>query len=49
MLTLVAAVDVYDLACDGAEGRDIVDLASLLLGSRKAMSCTRLENDISTV
>lgn len=48
MLTLVAAVLAYDLACDGAEGREIVDLSSVFFGSRKAMSWTRLENDILT-
>jgi hypothetical protein len=52
MLTLVAAVEVYERVC---EGREIVDWLSLLpavLGfalaweSRKAMSWTREEKDI---
>lgn len=37
MLTLVAAVEVYDLACD-TEGREMVERSSLPLASRNAMS-----------
>ncbi len=58
MLTLVAAVEVYERAC---EGREMVDWLSLLVAvlalvraldweeSRKAMSWTREENDIVAV
>lgn len=46
MLTLVAAVDVYDLAW---EGREMVDRSSFGLESLKAMSWTRLENDMLEV
>jgi hypothetical protein len=58
MLTLVAAVDVYERAC---EGREMVDWLSLLVTvlslarawppgeSRNAMSWTREEKDIAGV
>jgi hypothetical protein len=46
MLTLVAAVELYDRA---KEGREIDDLVSSFLESRKAISCTRVENDMTMV
>jgi hypothetical protein len=46
MLTLVAAVELYDLAI---EGREMEDLVSSTFESRKAMSCTRLENDMASI
>jgi hypothetical protein len=44
MLTLVADVEVYDLAMD--RERDICELCSSLWVSRKAISWTRVENDM---
>jgi hypothetical protein len=44
MLTLVAAVELYDRA---KEGREIDDLVSSFLESRKAISCTSVENDMT--
>jgi hypothetical protein len=59
MLTLVAAVEVYDRASDGLEIVDCVSALLTLLGalravfcegvSRKAMSCTSDENDMMAV
>ena len=56
MLTLVAAVEVYERASDGREMLDCVSVVLVLLApfraadcdveSRKVISCTRDENDI---
>ena len=56
MLTLVAAVEVYERASDGREMVDCVSFVLMLLAaravvcgcvSRKAMSWTREEKDIA--
>ena len=47
MLTLVAAVEVYDRVAEGAT--DAFELLSSPRVSRYAMSCTRVEKDMVAV
>ena len=44
MLTLVAAVDVYERVADGAI--EVFELLSSLIESRYAISCTKVEKDM---